>query len=97
MPAFLIAVTVVGISGAFIYSMMRAADAFMDGDGRTGTIWGGIMAGILVAVLTFLIDHTGKAASEGPCLQWAYSTQFNPATKMTQSYRRCIERGEWVE
>ena len=57
-----------------------------------------VVLGLWMALgLGFVIQAALSEEESGPCLQWETSMIFNPATKMVQPARRCVERAEWVK
>ena len=57
-----------------------------------------VVLGLWMALgLGFVIQAAISEEESGPCLRWETSMIFNPATKMVQPARRCVERAEWVK
>lgn len=90
MLGFIIAVVLVGyfavLAGLFRYWINRENVAGL----VLFLLW-------LIGGVGFTINLAREENKKGPCLQWENGMSYNAATKTMMPYKRCSERGEWVE
>jgi hypothetical protein len=92
MTGFIIAALIVGYFGVAIAWLWLSIEKDIN------FLLSFVVLGLWLALgLGFAIQSAIKEEESGPCLQWETSMIYNPATKMVQPARRCVERAEWVK
>lgn len=97
MTNFTTAALIVLGSAAFIASAAKFVIHLADEELRAALVWALICAAMIFVVLWGALETHARQNAKGPCLEWSTGTAYNPATKLVSTYRRCVERGEWMQ
>jgi hypothetical protein len=68
-----------------------------EGPVKKAVLWGAALFLLVVIPLGVMFERAAQTRAAGPCLRYETGTHFNAATRTMMPYRRCVERGEWIE
>lgn len=64
---------------------------------KESIIWTIAFAAVFLVGLTLMFWSLSREENTGPCFVWENSVRFDPATKTMRKYKRCVDRGEWID
>ncbi len=89
-------IALLGAVVAFFGLAFRAGYLWLEKEKPHQAVWHALCAfAILATLITMTAMDIGQDEEQGPCLHEATGYAYNPATKTTDPYTYCDQRGTW--